>query len=97
MTNRRDFIVKTLMTTGALATVPSLMHAMKDSQQKLTVQSVIDINMKDLGGVIASNSVDTIKAGKPDTVVTGIVCTMFATMDITRPGKKAWGEFYHST
>src|ERR1041384_2804630 len=93
MTNRRDFIVKTLMTTGALATASSLVHAMDNSQEKLTVQNVIDIIMKDLGGVIASNSVDTIKAGKPDTVVSGIGCTMFATMDIIAQAKKLGANF----
>jgi len=93
MTNRRDFIFKTLMTTGVLAAVPSLIHAMNNSQQKLTVQNVIDIIMKDLGGVITPTSVDTIKAGKPDTVVTGIVCTMFATMDIIAQAKKLGANF----
>ena len=93
MTNRRDFIAKTLMTTGALAAMPSLVHALGNTPPQLTVQGVIDIIMKDLGGVIASTSVDTIKAGKPDTVVTGIVCTMFATMDIIAQAKKLNANF----
>lgn len=93
MTNRRDFIAKTLMTTGALAAAPSLVHAFDNMPQKLTVQGVIDIIMKDLGGVIAATSVDTIKAGKSDTVVTGIVCTMFATMDIIAQAKKLGANF----
>ena len=93
MTNRRDFIAKTLMATGALAAAPSMIYSMNNSDPKLTVQNVIDIIMKDLGGVIASNSVDTIKAGKPDTIVTGIVCTMFATMDIIAQAKKLGANF----
>ncbi len=100
MTNRRDFIAKTLMTTGACLTVgaglsaaPSLIHTFDNAPQKLTVQQVIDIIMKDLGGTIASGSVDTIKAGKADTVVTGIVCTMFATMDIIAQAKKLGANF----
>lgn len=93
MTNRREFIAKTLMTTGALAAAPSLINAMTNMPQKLTVQQVIDICMKDLGGTIAANSVDTIKSGKPDTVVTGIVTTMFATMDIIAQAKKLGANF----
>jgi putative NIF3 family GTP cyclohydrolase 1 type 2 len=90
MTNRREFITKTLMASGVLAVVPSLINA---EPQKLTVQDVIDIIMKDLGGIIDSKSVDTIKAGKTDTVVTGIVCTMFATMDIIEQAKKLGANF----
>lgn len=93
MINRRDFITKTLMTTSAIAAVPSLIHASHNTPQKLTVQQVIDIIMKDLGGVIAAGSVDTIKSGKPDTVVTGIVCTMFATIDIIAQAKKLGANF----
>jgi putative NIF3 family GTP cyclohydrolase 1 type 2 len=93
MGNRRDFLTRSLLTTGALAMTPSLISAMNDQQQKLTVQQVIDIIMKDLGGVIASGSVDTIKAGKPETVVTGIVCTMFATIDIIAQAKKLGANF----
>lgn len=93
MTNRRDFIVKTLMATGALAATPSLVNSMSSKPQKLTVQQVIDIIMKDLGGSIASDSVDTIKSGKPDTIVTGIVTTMFATMEVITQAKKLGANF----
>jgi putative NIF3 family GTP cyclohydrolase 1 type 2 len=93
MTNRRDFITKTLMTTGVIAAAPSLIYAHNNAPQKLTVQQVIDVIMKDLGGVIAPTSVDTIKAGKPDTVVTGIICTMFATMDVIAQAKKLGANF----
>jgi len=93
MTNRREFIAKTLLTTGALAAGPSIIQAMDSMPQKLTVQQVIDIIMKDLGGTIAATSVDTIKSGKPDTGVTGIVTTMFATMDIIAQAKKLGANF----
>lgn len=92
MTSRREFITKTLITTGALAAIPSLVDGFA-APQKLTVQEVIDIIMKDLGGTIAAGSVDTIKAGKTDTVVTGIVCTMFATIDIIAQAKKLGANF----
>ncbi len=60
----------------------------------LTVQQVINIIMKDINdGAIAPGSVDTIKSGSGDTVVTGIVCTMFATMDIIAQAKKIGANF----
>lgn len=93
MTTRRNFISTTLKTTGVLAAAPAFAFSFDTMPQKLTVQNVIDIIMKDLGGVIASGSVDTIKAGKPDTVVTGIVCTMFATIDIIAQAKKLGANF----
>jgi putative NIF3 family GTP cyclohydrolase 1 type 2 len=93
MTTRRNFLAASVKTTGLLAAVPSFAFAFDMAPQKLTVQNVIDIIMKDLGGVIASGSVDTIKAGKPDTVVTGIVCTMFATIDIIAQAKKLGANF----
>lgn len=90
MTKRRTFIINSLKTTAVLSAIPAFLEAFP---QKLTVQNVIDIIMKDLGGTIASGSVDTIKAGKADTVVTGIVCTMFATMDIIAQTKKLGANF----
>jgi putative NIF3 family GTP cyclohydrolase 1 type 2 len=93
MTTRRDFLSNSLKTTGVLAAMPSLAFAFDTAPQKLTVQNVIDIIMKDLGGVIAPRSVDTIKAGKPGTIVTGIVCTMFATIDIIAQARKLGANF----
>ncbi len=63
---RRRFIQQTMMAAAA-TTIPTFTFA-----QGMTVQAVIDIIMKDLGGTIAKGSVDTIKIGKPETVVTGI-------------------------
>lgn len=93
MTTRRNFLAASLKATGVIAAAPSFSYAFDIAPQKLTVQNVIDIIMKDLGGAIASGSVDTIKAGKADTVVTGIVCTMFATMDIIAQAKKLGANF----
>jgi putative NIF3 family GTP cyclohydrolase 1 type 2 len=40
--------------------------------------------MKQVPGAPFPNTVDTLKSGSPDTVVTGIVTTMFATIDVIR-------------
>jgi putative NIF3 family GTP cyclohydrolase 1 type 2 len=47
-----------------------------------TVQQIIDIIIKDIKGAPFPKTVDTIKYGSADTVVTGIVTTMFPTVDI---------------
>lgn len=59
-----------------------------------SVQDVINLIMKEINdGTIASGSVDTIKSGSGDVAVTGIVCTMFATMDIIAQAKKIGANF----
>jgi putative NIF3 family GTP cyclohydrolase 1 type 2 len=47
-----------------------------------TVQQIIDIIIKDIKGAPFSKTVDTIKYGSADTIVTGIVSTMFPTVEI---------------
>ena len=49
-----------------------------------TVKQVMDLFIKDVPGGALSSTVDTLKAGSGDTVVTGIVTTMFATIDVIK-------------
>ena len=42
----------------------------------------MDIVLKDVPGAPFKQTVDTLKSGRPDQVVTGIITTMFATIDI---------------
>jgi putative NIF3 family GTP cyclohydrolase 1 type 2 len=44
----------------------------------------MDLFIKQVPGAPFPNTVDTLKAGSPDTVVTGIVTAMFATIDVIR-------------
>ncbi len=55
----------------------------KDSAP-LTVGQVIDSILKTIPGAPFPKTVDTLKAGSPDQVVTGIVTTMFTTVDVIR-------------
>ena len=50
----------------------------------LTAQQAIDRIVKATGATLPANTVDTIKAGDPDTVVTGIVTTFSPTMEVLR-------------
>jgi putative NIF3 family GTP cyclohydrolase 1 type 2 len=50
----------------------------------VTASALIDEIIKKTGSEIVPNTVDVIKAGDPETPVTGIVTCMFATMDVLR-------------
>ena len=50
----------------------------------VTVGQIIDLFIKEVPGAPFPGTVDTLKAGSRDTVVTGIVTTMFATIDVIR-------------
>lgn len=75
--NRRTFITNTAKAALILST-PLAVFA----KAPVTVGQVMDLCMK--GVPLDANTVDTLKAGNKDTVVTGIVTTMFATIDIIK-------------
>jgi putative NIF3 family GTP cyclohydrolase 1 type 2 len=54
------------------------------SPQAHTVQHIIDIILKEIPGAPFEKTVDTLKAGRAGTIVTGIVTTMFATVEVIR-------------
>ena len=55
----------------------------------LTAAQVIDRIVKATGATLPANTVDTIKAGDPATVVTGIVTTFTPSMDVLRKAVEA--------
>lgn len=75
--NRRTFIANTAKAAFILSTPLSVF-----GKAPLTVGDVMDICMKGIS--VGPNTVDTLKAGSRDIVVTGIVTTMFATVDIIK-------------
>ena len=65
---------------GLISSVfPSQVLAQK---QALTARQIVDQIHQHLGVAAPSPTVDTFKAGNPDTVVTGIAVTMMATFDV---------------
>jgi putative NIF3 family GTP cyclohydrolase 1 type 2 len=50
----------------------------------MTAQQVITMIIKNTGANIIPNTVDIIKEGDPQTIVTGIITCMFATMDVLK-------------
>ena len=54
------------------------------SAPKLSVQQVIDLILKEIPGAPFPQTVDTLKSGNGQQLVTGIVSTMFATVDVIK-------------
>jgi putative NIF3 family GTP cyclohydrolase 1 type 2 len=85
---RRKFIynVSTVVGAGVLLYSPLLNSAVSftKTDEKYTVQQIMDLFIKEVPGGALTNTVDTLKAGSPDIKVTGIVTTMFATIAVIR-------------
>jgi putative NIF3 family GTP cyclohydrolase 1 type 2 len=93
---RRDFIASMLKATGAAAVMSVAGTGKLFAGQhagEYTVQDVIDIILKEIPGAPFSQTVDTLKSGGPNQKVTGIVTTMFATVDIIKKAAKINANF----
>lgn len=84
--NRRKFLRNTSMMLGtaAMMHIPgvSLAKGIFPSQEQYTVQQIIDLIIKEAKLSVFKNTVDTIKYGSADQIVTGIVSTMFPTVAV---------------
>lgn len=76
---RRTFVV----TAASLLTFSSV-QLKAATEQTLTVQQVIDIILKNIPVAPIAHTTDTIKTGKGEQVVSGIVTTMFTTVPVIR-------------
>ena len=94
---RRLFINNLLKTSLATAFVFSAGEANANSffafKKAYTVGDIIDITIKQIPGAPFAKTVDTLKSGNRDIVVTGIVTTMFATIDIIQQAIKTGANF----
>ncbi|MEO6719378.1 MAG: Nif3-like dinuclear metal center hexameric protein [Ferruginibacter sp.] len=85
--NRRQFISTAGKAAGAalLMTSPLLSFATdgKVNADAKTVGDIMDLFISEVPGAPFANTVDTLKAGDRTIVVTGIVTTMFATLEVT--------------
>ena len=60
---------------------------------ELTVGQIIDLIQREIPGAPFNETVDTIKSGSADQRVTGIVTTMFATIDVIRKSAQLKANF----
>jgi putative NIF3 family GTP cyclohydrolase 1 type 2 len=95
--NRRKFIINTIKSAGGfalLAAQPSFAAENSLSIKKqYTVQEIIDLILKEGGLAPLKETVDTIKAGQANQLVTGIVTTMFPTITVIEEAVKRNANF----
>jgi putative NIF3 family GTP cyclohydrolase 1 type 2 len=94
---RRKFIASmgTLAGTSMLMTWPGLSAAETIWQRNptLTVQQIIDLILKEVPNARTENTVDKIRSGSASQEVTGIVTTMFPTIEVIEKTKKIGANF----
>ena len=89
---RRDFLGDLVKAgTAGLLVVPAFPNLAP--AKSLTVTEVIDLILKEVPGGRLSSTVDTIKSGRGDQLVTGIVTTMFATVKVIEETVKLKANF----
>lgn len=81
--NRRGFMSAMTASAAVLLSDVKISDA-KPSTQQWTVGQIIDLFLKEVPGAPFPQTVDTLKAGDRDIRVTGIVTTMFATIEVIR-------------
>jgi putative NIF3 family GTP cyclohydrolase 1 type 2 len=86
--NRRKFVKQAAAVAGAgiLLSLPLAgdAAAFTELNKTYTVQQIIDLFIADVPGGKKATTVDTLKSGSGDMTVTGIVTTMFATIEVIR-------------
>jgi len=82
--SRRDFVA--LTAAGAPLLLGS---ALTRASATITAQDVVDRVKKNIGVDWGSDDVDTFKAGDPSTIVTGVVTTSMATLDVLQKAVQA--------
>lgn len=71
-----------LSTARLIVSCLALSTAALSAQTKITARQIVSEIQKQVGVEWTQDTVDTFKAGDPDTVVTGVAVTMMATMDV---------------
>lgn len=86
--SRRHFILQTgkLAAISALSSSPiaSIMATSLFVQKEVSVGDIIDKFISQIPGAPFPKTVDTLKSGKKETMVTGVVTTMFATISVIK-------------
>jgi len=92
---RRKFIKDSITTASVMLASPLLTNAANIIKpgQTYTVKQVMDLFIGEVPGGALSNTIDTLKAGSPDTIVTGIVTTMFATIEVINKAVEVSANF----
>ncbi|MDQ6481307.1 Nif3-like dinuclear metal center hexameric protein [Dyadobacter sp. LHD-138] len=94
---RRKFIENSIKSAGALTLLGLHSSFIKNAdlpvKKSFTVQEIIALILKEGNLSVLKDTVDTIKSGRPDQVVTGIVTTMFPTIPVIEQAVKQNANF----
>lgn len=95
--DRRTFLftMTRLIGTSMVMTVPGLSIAERlgETKASFTVKQVIDTILKEVPGAPFATTVDQLRSGSMDQTVTGIVTTMFPTIEVIEKTAKAGANF----
>ncbi|MDF2190373.1 Nif3-like dinuclear metal center hexameric protein [Paraflavitalea sp. CAU 1676] len=93
--HRRSFLINTVAAAGGLALLGSPLagFAAGGASAAPTVQDIINLILKEGNLQPIKDTVDTIKAGKADQPVTGIITTMFATIKVIEEAARLKANF----
>ena len=89
--SRRDFV--TLTAAGAAVTPFILEQGLTLAAGPMTAQQIVDRIKTSIGADWGADDVDTFKVGDPSTVVTGVVTTSMATLDVMQKAVQAGANF----
>lgn len=92
--DRRHFLssLKNIVGTSVLVSLPGVSQASNFSQE-ITVKQIIDLILKEIPNAPFPKTVDELRSGSMDQVVTGIVTTMFPTLEVIEKTVKAGANF----
>src|SRR5688572_2046589 len=90
---RRKFLSSVTTVIGASMILKPDISFAKRAAQSLTVKQVIDLILKEIPGAPFATTVDQLRSGSPDQTVTGIVTTMFPTIEVIEKTAKAGANF----
>jgi putative NIF3 family GTP cyclohydrolase 1 type 2 len=94
---RRKFIIDVSKITALSVLTTAPVIALANNSDKMpavfTVQQVIDIIKNEVPGFNRPTTVDQLRSGNPDQEVTGIVTTMFPTLEVIEKTAKAGANF----
>lgn len=83
--SRKKFLQSaSIISSSILLAKPFKAFAFEEKKQGITVGQVMDFFIKEVPGAPFTSTVDTLKSGNRETPVTGIVTTMFATIDVIK-------------
>lgn len=89
---RNEFLHKSFQGLLSLSLLEAI-STQAMAADKLTVQQIIDTILKNYAGEPIKNTNDTIKAGSTDLVVTGVVTTMFPTVEVIKKAHDIGANF----